>query len=290
MDAEKMTPRKAAPVNEASGKSASGKATPESATPEGEASGDGTLESVTSENEMSENATSEKAMSARAASAASAGPQTARLATAGSGTGRTTARSSGARPAQRRRTRLADRPPRAGALGFPAVLDHELVAVKVTASATPITVFRWVDGRAEPYPMLPLHAVVWARAGRVTLLGADDLAHRLTLLAEEEHGEHRIGEHWPLGEPEGRARRVATATLRDLGDVLTFPVWLTRTSNVSARRNLITKRFLRELAAVSPDTVIQHNQTFGTPPGRPGQLRPYDHRGLVGQEGYPKEL
>lgn len=205
-------------------------------------------------------------------------------------TGRTATRTSGERVAQRRRTRSAERPPRAAELGFPAVLEHELVAVTVTASRTPVTVHRWADGRVRPDPMLPLHAVVWARAGRVTLAGADDLVHRLTLLAEDEYGEHRIGEHWPLGEPAGRARRVAAATLRDLGDVLTFPVWLARTSHISARRNLITKRFLRELVAVSPDTVVQHNQTFGTPPDRPGQVRPYDHRGLVGHEGYPKEL
>jgi hypothetical protein len=224
-----------------------------------------------------------------AAGPTSAGPQAPR-ATAPRAAARRTPRSAADRPAQRRRTQLAERPPRAAELGFPAVLEHELVAIGIADSATPVTVTRWFDGGPQTAHMRPLHAVVWARAGRVTLVGADDVSHRLTLLAEDEYGQHRIGEHWPLGESESRTKRVAAATLRDLGDVLTFPVWLVHSANTSGERNVITKKFLRRLAAVSPDTVIHHNQTFGTPPARPGQLRPYDHRGLVGQEGYPKEL
>ncbi|HEV2638434.1 MAG TPA: hypothetical protein VGX23_25030 [Actinocrinis sp.] len=200
------------------------------------------------------------------------------------------ARSAEERPAHRRRTQLAERRPRATDLGFPAVLEHEVVGIEIGAAPRPIIVHRWVDGRPRAFPMRPLHAVVWARAGRVTLIGDDDVTHRLTLLAPDEHGAHRIGEHWPLNEPENRAKRVAAATLRDVGEVLIFPVWLARTAHLSAERNAMTKRFLRDLAAASPDTVIQHNQTFGTPAPTPGQVPPFEHRGLLGHEGYPKEM
>ena len=197
-----------------------------------------------------------------------------------------------AQPAARAKTRtlVADRPPRAADLGFPAVLDHELVSVALADPAAPVTIFRWADDGPRAVALIPLDAQVWARAGRVTLIGSDGAAHRLTLLAADEYTDHRIGEHWPLGEPEGRAKRVAAATLRDLGDVLTFPVWLAHSAHLSGERNTVTKKFLRELAAASPGTVIQHDQTSSHPQGRPGQLRPYDHRGLVGKEGYPKEL
>lgn len=202
------------------------------------------------------------------------------------------ARTPAAQPAARPRTRtlVADRPPRAADLGFPAVLDHELVAVALADPAAPVTIFRWAGDGPRALKLIPLDAQVWARAGRVTLIGSDGAAHRLTLLAPDEYTDHRIGEHWPLGEPEGRAKRVAAATLRDLGDVLTFPVWLAHTAHLSGERNTAAKRFLRDLAAASPGTVVQHNQTSGTPQSRPGQLRPYEHRGLIGKEGYPKEL
>jgi hypothetical protein len=184
-------------------------------------------------------------------------------------------------------------PPKAVDLGFPAVLDHRLVAVGLTASTastTPVTIYGWADGGPETTTLLPLHAQVWARAGRVTLVGPDGLTHRLTLLAEDEYGNRLVGEHWPLGESDSRTKRVASAALHDLGDVLTFPAWLARTAHTSGERNAVTGEFLRKLTAASPDTVIQRNQTFGTPQATPGQLRPYDHRGLVGHEGYPGEL
>jgi hypothetical protein len=96
------------------------------------------------------------------------------------------------------RTQVADRPPRAADLGFPAVLDHELVSVALADPAAPVTIFRWAGDSPRAVALIPLDAQVWARAGRVTLIGSDGAAHRLTLLAADEYTDHRIGEHWPL--------------------------------------------------------------------------------------------
>ena len=181
-------------------------------------------------------------------------------------------------------------PPRAVDLGFPAVLDHRLVALGVSSSTTPVTIYGWADGQPEAVPMMPLDVQVWARAGRITLIGSDGRSHRLTLLAAVEYMSHRIGERWPLGESGAWTKQVALATLHDVGHALTFPVWMARTAHISGARNAATNEFIRKLAAASPGTVVQRNQTFGTPQTKPGHLRPYDHRGLVGHEGYPGEL
>ena len=181
-------------------------------------------------------------------------------------------------------------PPLAVDLGFPAVLDHRLVAVGVSPSTTPVTIYGWADGRSDVMPMMPLDVQVWARAGRITMVDSHGQTYRLTMLSKEESAGHRIGEHWPLGESANRAKQVAKATAHDVGHALTFPVWLAHTTHLSGARNAAAGEFLRKLAVASPGTVVQRNQTFGTPPTKPNHLRPYDRRGLVGHEGYPGEL
>jgi hypothetical protein len=185
---------------------------------------------------------------------------------------------------------LTDTPPEAAELGYPAVHNHRLIAVGVSSSATPVTIYGWADGQSDVTPMMPLDVQVWARAGRVTMLDSNGQTYRLTLLSKEEAVGHRIGEHWPLGEPSNRAKQMAKATAHDVGHALTFPVWLARTTHLSGARNAAAGEFLRKLAVASPSTVVQRNQTFGTPPTKPNHLRPYDRRGLVGHEGYPGEL
>jgi hypothetical protein len=185
---------------------------------------------------------------------------------------------------------LADQPPEAAELGYPAVHNHRLIAVGVSSSSTPVTIYGWADGQSDVTPMMPLDVQVWARAGRVTMLDSHGQTYRLTLLSKEEAAGHRIGERWPLGESENRAKQVAKATAHDVGHALTFPVWLARTTHLSGARNAAAGEFLRKLAVASPSTVVQRNQTFGTPPTKPNHLRPYDRRGLVGHEGYPGEL
>jgi hypothetical protein len=183
-----------------------------------------------------------------------------------------------------------DKPPEAAELGYPAVLEHRLVAIGVSASTTPVTIYGWADGQSDVTPMMPLDVQVWARAGRITMLDSHGKTHRLTILAKEEYAGHRIGERWPLGESANRAKQMAMATAHDLGHALTFPVWLAHTTHISGARNAATGEFLRKLVAASPGTIVQRNQTFGTPPTKPDHLRPYDRRGLVGHEGYPGEL
>jgi len=184
----------------------------------------------------------------------------------------------------------ADKPPEAAELGYPAVHNHRLIAVGVSSSATPVTIYGWADGRSDVMPMMPLDVQVWARAGRITMVDSHGQTYRLTMLSKEESAGHRIGEHWPLGESANRAKQVAKATAHDVGHALTFPVWLAHTTHLSGARNAAAGEFLRKLAVASPGTVVQRNQTFGTPPTKPNHLRPYDRRGLVGHEGYPGEL
>jgi hypothetical protein len=182
-------------------------------------------------------------------------------------------------------TALMEPRPAAG-LGTPAVLDHRVVALEVRGGANPLIVHA-VDGDRA---MTPLEAHVWARAGRLTLIANDGSELRTTVLCPHEAEGLRLGEHWPVGEPEGRLRRVASAAVHDAGDVLTLPVWLARTARHSGQRNAALHVLVRDLRRASPATTVCYGQTSGLEHRRPGQEPPRSHRGNVGREGYPPEL
>lgn len=182
----------------------------------------------------------------------------------------------------------ADEPaeqPLASELGTPAALNHRVVALEVGGGRDPLVVHT-ADGDQA---LTPLEARVWARAGRLTVIGRGS-EHKYTVLGAEEYAGLRIGERWPPGEPEGKAKRVASAAVHDLGDVLTFPAWLARTTRISGQRNTAMHAFVRRLRKASPRTAVFVGQTFGFEHHRPEQEHPYDHRGIVGREGYPKKL
>jgi len=181
-------------------------------------------------------------------------------------------------------------PPFAEQLGVPAVLDHRMVAVEADVGAAPIMIHSWEHDRIESALKHPVTVQTWARAGRMTLIAADGGEVRLTVLAPYEFLGVRLGDHWPRGEPESRVKRIATATARDVGDVLTFPAWLTRTANISGGRNKQLNKLVRRLRGCCPEIIVLSGQTFGTDRQRPGQARPYDHRGLVGRHGWPGQL
>jgi len=181
----------------------------------------------------------------------------------------------------------AERP--ASDFGSPAVLDHHVVALEVGSGQTPLI----VHAAGGDLVMTPLEARVWARAGRLTVVVDDGSELRLTVLCAEEYEDYeglRLGEGWPVGEPESRAKRVASATVREIGDVLTFPAWLARTTRISGQRNAAMHALVRRLRKASPGLVVHVGQTFGFEHHRPEQEHPYDHRGIVGREGYPKKL
>jgi hypothetical protein len=136
----------------------------------------------------------------------------------------------------------------------------------------------------------PLEAHVWARAGRLTVVSEDGTEMRFTVLCSDECGGLRLGERWPAGESESRTRRMAAAAMRDVGDVLTFPAWLARTTRLSGERNATLHGLVRRLRGASPGTAVFVGQTAGFEHHRPEHQHPYDHRGIVGREGYPKEL
>ena len=180
--------------------------------------------------------------------------------------------------------------PLASALGVPAVLEHQVVAVEVGSAASPVAVHRWTGEQVSTLLLTPTQAQVWARAGRLTLATAEGQELPLTILAPQEGATAALGAHWPLGEPDSKVRRFASAAVHDVGDVLTFPAWLARTAHLSGERNHELARLVNRIRTASPSTVVYYGQTFGHLHARPEQHHPYDHRGLVGHEGWPGEL
>jgi hypothetical protein len=174
-------------------------------------------------------------------------------------------------------------------LGAPAVLDHRTVAVEAGTSVAPVTIHHWTGERVQTAFLTPAQAQIWARAGRLTLVGAAGEEYRLTLLAPREAAGALLGAHWPLGEPENPLIRIAVAAAHDMGDLLTFPAWLARTAAISGERNSELGLIVRRIRLASPDTAVYYGQTFGPLHARPDQHPPYDLRGLVGHEGWPKE-
>ncbi len=174
----------------------------------------------------------------------------------------------------------------AAEIGTPAVLEHRVVALEAGTGENPLIVHT-ADGDRT---MMPLAAQVWARAGRLTVVAHDGSELKMTVLGADEAEGLRVGARWPVGEPEGRVKRVASAAVHDVGDVLTFPAWLARTTRISGQRNAAMHALIRKLRKESPGTKVFIGQTFGSERRHPELEHPYDHRGIVGREGYPTEL
>ncbi|MBR7835968.1 hypothetical protein KDL01_22020 [Actinospica durhamensis] len=170
--------------------------------------------------------------------------------------------------------------------GTPAVLKHRVVALSVVPGDEPL---RLCTEDAE-YPLIPLQAQVWARAGRLTVVTQDGSEHRMTLLGPDEGAGLHLGDHWPVGEPDSKAKRAAHAAAHDVGNVVTFPAWLNRTTRRSGERNAAMHALVKRLRQASPDTRVYYGQTVGFDQGTEDKDRPYDHRGIIGHEGYPTEL
>ncbi|MBR7827400.1 hypothetical protein KDK95_13865 [Actinospica sp. MGRD01-02] len=174
----------------------------------------------------------------------------------------------------------------AAELGTPAVLNHRVVALEAGTGENPL-IMHTVDGDRA---MMPVTAQVWARAGRLTVIAHDGSELKLTVLGADECADVKLGSHWPVGESESRVKRLASAAAHDVGDVLTFPAWLARTTRISGQRNAAMHALVRELRKQSPGTKVFVGQTFGSEHRRPELEHPYDHRGIVGREGFPTEL
>lgn len=181
-------------------------------------------------------------------------------------------------------------PPPASELGVPAVLLNQVVALEVGSCACPVGIHRWAGDGVSTILLTPTQAQVWARAGRLTLVSAEGDEYRLTVLAPEEGATVPLGAHWPPHERTGRVRRVAAAAAHDVGDLLTFPAWLARTAHISGERNRRLARLVNRIHVASPATAVYFGQTAGPLHSDPNRLHPYDHKGLVGHEGWPHEL
>jgi hypothetical protein len=191
----------------------------------------------------------------------------------------------GAQPARSEQVR-PDETLLAADLGTPAVLEHQVVALSTPGGERPLVVHT-ADGDLD---LVPLEVQVWARAGRMTVVAQGGAELKFTVLCPEEHKDLELGERWPLGEPEGAARRLASAAARDVADVVTFPAWLARTTKNSGQRNAAMHALVRRLRAASPETPVYVGQTYAFEHHHPERHHPYDHRGIVGHEGYPREL
>jgi hypothetical protein len=174
----------------------------------------------------------------------------------------------------------------ASGYGTPATLNHRVVALETRGGDRPLIV-HMAD---EELYLMPLEAQVWARAGRLTVVAHDGSELKFTVLGADEYAGLHLGERWPAGERESRTKRMAVAAARDVGDVLTFPVWLARTTRISGQRNATLHGLVKRLREASPGTAVFYGQTFGFEHHRPEHDHPYDHRGIVGREGYPGEL
>ncbi|HEX4787598.1 MAG TPA: hypothetical protein VH372_04000 [Actinospica sp.] len=170
--------------------------------------------------------------------------------------------------------------------GTPATLDHRVVALETRGGDRPLVV-HMADADLA---LMPLEAQVWARAGRLTVVAHDGSELKFTVLSTDECADLYLGERWPAGESQSRTRRMAVAAARDVGDVLTFPAWLARTTRLSGQRNATLHGLVKRLREASPGTAVFYGQTFGFEHHRPEHQHPYDHRGIVGREGYPGEL
>lgn len=201
-----------------------------------------------------------------------------------------TIRTSGALPLLSR----PDAPPRvsvplASNLGVPVVFDHRVAAVEVGGPISPVAVHRWTGERIETLLVHPGAAYIWARAGRITVACRSGAEHRFVVLAPQEYEGLDLGEPWPRHQPQGRAQRIALAAAHDVGDVLTFPLWLKRTAHVSGERNKATHVLIRHIFAACPELQISRDSTVGAEHAKPGQLSRYGQRGILGREGYPTE-
>jgi hypothetical protein len=222
---------------------------------------------------------------------------------AATGAGQAGARSAQSRPAESQsrpaesQSRSAEsRPAESGSrsneslvaaeFGTPAVLEHHVVALSTPGGPRPL-VMHTVDGDLE---LAPLSVQVWARAGRMTVVAQGGTELKFTVLCPDEHEDLELGEHWPPGEPEGAAKRFASAAARDVADAVTFPAWLARTTRNSGQRNATMHALVRRLRAASPETAVYVGQTYAFEHHHPERHHPYDHRGIVGHEGYPREL
>lgn len=174
----------------------------------------------------------------------------------------------------------------AAELGTPAVLEHHVVALSTPGGSKPLVVHT-IDGDLD---LVPIGVQVWARAGRMTVVAQGGAEMKFTILCPDEHEDVEIGERWPLGEPDGAAKRFATAAARDVADAVTFPAWLARTTRNSGQRNATMHALVRRLRAASPETAVYVGQTYAFEHHHPERNHPYDHRGIVGHEGYPREL
>jgi hypothetical protein len=170
--------------------------------------------------------------------------------------------------------------------GTPAVLEHRVVALQVAEGPLPLQLCT-EDGE---YPLVPLAAQVWARAGRLTVVAEDGTEHKMTVLGPDESEGLHLGDRWPPGEPDSKAKRAAVAAAHDVGNVLTFPAWLNRTTRLSGQRNAVMHGLVKRLRQASPGIAVYYGQTVGFEHATAEQHHPYDHRGIVGREGYPTEL
>jgi hypothetical protein len=191
-----------------------------------------------------------------------------------------------ARTGMRAESRPGERSSLASSNGTPAVLGHHVVALRVVEGPQPLRLCT-EDGE---YPLVPLEAQVWARAGRLTVVTHDGAERKMTVLGADEGTGLHLGDRWPPGEHESRARRAASAAAHDVGHALTFPAWLNRTTRLSGQRNVALHGLVKRLRQASPGMAVYYGQTFGFEHASDDQHHPYDHRGLVGRHGYPTEL
>lgn len=187
------------------------------------------------------------------------------------------------------------RAPEARSYGFPAVMDHEIVAVVPVSRedwnlAGPgiVTVVRY-HGQGLASEKLPTERLyMWARAGRLTF--GDKEGHRmvdLVLLGEQEHQGLLLGAVWPADyQRAGGVANVTHGAVNDLKNAVTFPISFPRMMKVSGSRNTVLDSLVAFCKREIPDIHVLRGWWRGSEGPDRHQAEALPHKGLIGDHGW----
>lgn len=186
--------------------------------------------------------------------------------------------------------------PEARSYGFPAVVDHEVVAVVPVARedwnlAGPgiVSVVRYHDQGISSEKLPTERLYMWARAGRVTF--GDKAGTRMVdvvLLGDQECRGLVLGASWPQDHQAeaGGMTKVTHGAVKDLKNAVTFPVSFPRMMKISGERNTVLDALVGFCKREIPDIHVLRGWWRGTEGPDKHQADALPHRGMIGHDGW----
>ena len=192
----------------------------------------------------------------------------------------------------------ANAAPVAGDVGLPAVLGHEVVAVRLVArgdaeSDEPgrIEIVRWRG--AQVYKPIPTDRLyVWARAGRVSFGSKSGRSVDLVLLGEPEMEGLKLGDPWPktrhnpFEERHGNFANLVQGVTDDLKNVVTFPSSFPRMMKTSGERNRVLDALVGWCNREIPGIHTMRGWWRSAEGPDKTQVGGVLHKGLIGDHGW----